>query len=137
MASTAIISQGTTFYRMGSSAFEEVVNVKTFSFGGQANMIDITNLSSTSKEKAAGVRDNGQLSLNIHYNPGDTIHSGLQADSLARSRRQFKMEFPSPVNKAWTFYGYVTQFTTQGGVDAPIEANVSIEVDGDFTEITL
>jgi hypothetical protein len=34
----------------------------------------------------------------------------------------------------WTFYGYVTQFSVQGGVDAVVEASVTIEIDGDITE---
>jgi hypothetical protein len=50
-------------------------------------------------------------------------------------RRQFKITFTDTTPAAtWTFYGYVTQFSVQGGVDAVVEASVTIEIDGDITE---
>ena len=92
MPSTAITAQGIIIARFGATAFETIPNVVSFQGpGGQASVIDVTNLASTAKEKRVGLRDEGQLSLSF-------------------------------------------QFSVQGGVDAVVEASVTIEIDRDITE---
>jgi len=136
MPSTAITAQGIIISGFGTTAFETIPNVVSFQGpGGQASVIDVTNLTSTAKEKRVGLRDEGQLSLSLHFNPDDTVHMGLRLDRSNRTRRQFKITFTDTAPTAtWTFYGYVTQFSVQGGVDAVVEASVTIEIDGDITE---
>ena len=81
MSSTAIIAQGITIARMGTTAFETIPNVVSFQGpGGQAQVIDVTNLSSTAKEKRMGLRDEGSLSLTLHFDPDNTVHDGLRTD---------------------------------------------------------
>jgi hypothetical protein len=59
----------------------------------------------------------------------------MRADRAANTRRQYKITFTDSTPPAtWTFYGYVTQFSVQGGVDAVVEASVTIEIDGSITE---
>ena len=136
MSSTAITAQGIAIARFGTTAFETIPNVVSFQGpGGQAAVIDVTNLASVSKEKRVGLRDEGQLTLTVHYNPDDLVHQGLRTDRANSTRRQFKITFTDTAPAAtWTFYGYVTQFSVQGGVDAVVEASVTIEIDGDITE---
>jgi hypothetical protein len=136
MSSTAITAQGITISRFGTTTFEVIPNVVSFQGpGGQAAVIDVTNLASTAKEKRVGLRDEGQLSLTLHFNPDDLVHQGLRTDRANRVRRQFKITFTDTTPSAtWSFYGYVTQFSVQGGVDAVVEASVTIEIDGDITE---
>lgn len=136
MSSTAISAQGITIARDNGSGFDTIPNVVSFQGpGGQASVIDVTNLSSTAKEKRVGLRDEGQLSLSLHYDPDNDIQQGLRTDRADRTRQRFKITFTdtSPAT-TWTFYGYVTQFSVQGGVDAVVEASVTIEIDGDITE---
>ena len=143
MPSTAITAQGIIIASFGDTAFETIPNVVSFQGpGGQASVIDVTNLTSTAKEKRVGLRDEGQLSLSLHFDPDDTVHLGLRLDRSNRARRQYKITFtdtapaatPAATWTTWTFYGYVTQFSVQGGVDAVVEASVTIEIDGDITE---
>lgn len=136
MASTAISAQGIAIARMGTSTFETIPNVVSFQGpGGQSSVIDVTNLSSSAKEKRVGLRDEGQLSLSIHYNPDDLVHQSLRNDRVNRARVQFRITFTdTDPATTWTFYGYVTQFSVQGGVDAVVEASVTIEIDGEITE---
>lgn len=135
MASTAIAAQGIAIARFGASTFETIPNVVSFQGpGGQASVIDVTNLASTAKEKRMGLRDEGQLSLTLHFNPDDTVHQGLRTDRSNRTRRQFRITFTDATPVTWTFYGFVTQFSVQGGVDAVVESSVTIEIDGDITE---
>ena len=94
MPSTAITAQGITIARFGTTTFETIPNVVSFQGpGGQASVIDVTNLASTAKEKRVGLRDEGQLSLSLHFNPDDTVHQGLRTDRANRTRRQFKITF--------------------------------------------
>ena len=135
MSSTAITAQGIAIARYGTTAFETIPNVVSFHGpGGQAAVIDVTNLASVSKEKRVGLRDEGQLTLTVHYNPDDLIHQGLRSDRANRTRRQFKITFTDSNPAVWTFYGYVTHFSVQGGVDAVVQASVTIEIDGEITE---
>jgi hypothetical protein len=135
MSSTAITAQGITISRFGTTTFEVIPNVVSFQGpGGQAAVIDVTNLASASKEKRVGLRDEGQLTLTMHYNPDDLIHQGLRSDRANRVRRQFKLTFTDTTPAIWTFYGYVTTFSVQGGVDAVVQASVTIEIDGEITE---
>jgi hypothetical protein len=136
MSSTAITAQGITIARDNGEGFDTIPNVVSFQGpGGQASVIDVTNLSSTAKEKRVGLRDEGQLSLSMHYDPDDEVHQYLRADRAENARRQFQITFTdSSPETTWTFYGYVTQFSVQGGVDAVVEASVTIEIDGDITE---
>ena len=135
MASSAIAAQGIAIARFGATTFETIPNVVSFQGpGGQASVIDVTNLASTAKEKRMGLRDEGQLSLTLHFNPDDTVHQGLRSDRTNRTRRQFKITFTDATPITWTFYGFVTQFSVQGGVDAVVESSVTIEIDGDITE---
>ena len=55
MSSTAITAQGIAIARFGTTAFETIPNVVSFQGpGGQAAVIDVTNLASTAKEKRVG-----------------------------------------------------------------------------------
>ena len=85
MSSTAITAQGITIARFGTTTFETIPNVVSFQGpGGQAAVIDVTNLASTAKEKRVGLRDECQLSLTLHYNPDDLVHQGLDLLSVAQ-----------------------------------------------------
>jgi len=81
-----------------------------------------------------GLRDEGSLSLSLHFDPDNAVHDGLRSDRANRTRQQFRITFTDTIPTVWTFYGYVTQFSVQGGVDAVVEASVTIEIDGDITE---
>jgi hypothetical protein len=133
--STAISAQGITVARYNGASFDTIPNVVSFSGpGGSSTVIDVTNLSSTAKEKRVGLFDEGQLSLTMHYDPDDSVHSGLRQDRADAERVQFKITFTDNTPATWTFYGYVTGFSIDAGVDAVVNANVTIEIDGSITE---
>ena len=103
---------------------------------GNANVIDITHLGSTAKEKLIGLRDEGQLSFDVLFEAADTtvLHQALMRDRAARTLRRFDMKFtdggssvgdmPSGV----TFRGYVSGFSITGSVDNAITGNVTVEI---------
>lgn len=140
MASTAITAQNTKIFintgTVASPTFTLIPNVVSFNGpGGTAQVIDVTNLASVAKEKRAGLADEGQLSLTLHYNPDDTVHQAIRTARSNRTQKQFRIEFTddSPTTK-WTFFGYVLGFSVSGSVDSAIESQVTIEIDGPITE---
>jgi hypothetical protein len=98
--------------------------------GGSANVIDITSLDSTAKEKMMGLADEGQLSMTLNYISTDAGQIAFRTDRAARTKRQFTMKFNDPATSKATFKGYPLQFSIAGAVDAKITANAVIEITG-------
>lgn len=138
MASPAISAQGITLgISDGIGGFTQITGISTFNGpGGSAAVIDVTDLSSVAKEKRMGVPDEGSLSFTLRYNPAEASHIALRAARSAQTNTSFQLTFTDATNTTWTFFAYVTTFTVQGGVDAVVEANVTLEINGEITENT-
>lgn len=140
MSSAALEAQG-TLIKIGNGAtptevFSTIPEIKTFSGpGGSASIIDVTDLSSSGKEKRMGLADEGQLTFTMNYLPDNTYHDALRTARSTREATNFKLVFTddSP-NTTWSFSGFVTGFSISGSVDNVIEANVTIEITGSITE---
>lgn len=138
MSSSAIETQGMAIkVSSGSpSVFTTISDVTDFSGpSGTANIIDVSDLQSTSREKKQGLTDNGQFSFNIHYIPNDTQHELLRSSQASRTRLEFQMVFTDSPTSTWTFYGYVTGFNVSGAVDDVVKSAVTVEIDGDITVV--
>ena len=95
-------TQGTKFFWSTSTALstaQEILGVKTLSgFGGTSPVIDVSDVNSTAREKRMGLRDAGEISLGINYNPSTSISPGLaamEADAGTRTLRKFCMKYSS------------------------------------------
>ena len=71
MSSQALVAQGTILSIENNDSpatFDAITEIKTFTGpGGSAAVIDVTDLSSTGKEKRMGLKDEGQLSFDLMY----------------------------------------------------------------------
>lgn len=139
MSSSALESQGMLIKRGDGASpevFTTIPEIKSFNGpGGAASIIDVTDLSSTAKEKRMGLRDEGQLSLTLNYLPDNTVHDGLRTDRANRTLRHFQMVFTDTSPKTtWSFSAYVTGLAISGGVDGVVEANVTLEISGSIVE---
>ena len=139
MSSNALEAQG-MLIKIGNGAspqvFTTISEIKTFSGPtGSAAVIDVTDLSSTAKEKRMGLADEGQLSFTINYIPDNTQHTLLRTRRASREETDFKMVFTddSP-STTWSFSAFVTGFAVSGAVDNVVEANVTLEITGAITE---
>lgn len=133
MTVKAIESQGITIQVSTGSptSFSNIMNVTGFGGpGGSASVIDVTNLSSTAKEKLMGLPDEGQFTLDINLDPDDASHTTLRANRAARTRTEFKVNFTDSTPATATFWGYVLGFQVSGAVDQQVKASVTIEIDG-------
>ena len=134
---SAIRSQGTTFQITdgGSpSVFVTVPNITDFSGpGGQASVIDTSNLSSVRREKLPGLADDGQLGLTLNWDPDNAGHQQLLTLRDAGTRAECKITLADTTPKVGTFFGYVLGVVLSGGVDQALKAAVTIEIDGAIT----
>lgn len=118
-----------------SESFTAISEVKTFSGpGGSASVIDVTSLESTAKEKRMGLADEGQLQFTINYIPSDATHAALRTARANRTETNFRMVFTDAGAMQWDFAAFVTGFAVSGGVDAVVEAQVTLEITGIITE---
>lgn len=102
--------------------------------GGQAAVIDVTNINSTAKEKLVGLRDEGQLSLSLNLSFSDTAQTAIRADRASRTKRKCVIKFnDSTDDKAKTkalMDAYCLGFSITGAVDQAVKANAVIEITG-------
>ena len=133
----AISSQGIKFFWSTSTAVstaQSIGEVNDFTGpGGAAAVIDITHLQSTAKEKLMGLRDEGQLTLNINYNATDTGQVALKADRASRSKRSAALKFADSATSFISFDAYCLNFSISGAVDQKVAAAVTLEIDGPVT----
>lgn len=139
MSANALESQGTEI-RIGNGAeteaFTAIDEVKSFTFGtGSAAVIDVTDLASTAKEKRMGLQDWGQLTMTIHFIPGNTEHAELLAAKGDRQPRNFQIAFTDDPATVYGFSAYVLSLPLAGSVDGVIESNVTLEITGDVEEV--
>jgi len=113
------------------TAFTTLNNVTDFSGpGGQASVIDVSNLASTRREKLMGLPDEGQFTLTLNWDPDDTGHQQLRTLRDGRTRAEFKITLTDSTPAVGVFFGYVLGIVLSGAVDAAIKAAVTIEIDG-------
>jgi len=94
----AIETQGTRFFWSTSTAkstAQEILGVEGWDgLGGVSPVIDVTNLKSTAREKKAGIRDPGELSLTLHYDPTTgTGQHALRTDAGLRLTRKMVVKY--------------------------------------------
>jgi len=136
--SNALESQGVVFKRGDGATpievFTAVGEVTSFSGpGGSASVIDVTSLASTRKEKRMGLPDEGQLTIELNFDPTDTAQMGLKADRAARVLRNFELVLTDASTTTLSFSGYVLNFSISGKVDDKITASCTIEITGEVT----
>jgi len=136
MATAAVVAQGTLVKRGDggdpTEIFTDITNVVSVTApSGSAQVIDVTNLSSTAKEKCIGLPDNGQMTLNINYDSTDAEQTGLRDDRDAGTSRNFEVVFSDASQAA--FAGYVMEWSLDTQTDDVVKLTVTVEIDGAIT----
>lgn len=125
------VSTGETF-----TTVAEVTNI-----GGPGialEPLEVTSHSSTAgwKEFIGGLLDGGEVSLSINYIPTNATHdatTGLIADQVARTVRNFQLVFPDSGTTTWSFSALVVNFEPGEPVDNALTAEVTLKVTGQPT----
>lgn len=134
----AIQSQGTVIsYSDGGSptSFTALGNVTGISGlgGGSANINDVTNLDSTFKEKLLGLPDEGQITVNINFDPDNAGHIYLRNARKNRTRLEFRITMTDTTPAVAAFFGYVMQSRVDYAVGRQVTGQVVIEIDGEVS----
>jgi hypothetical protein len=116
-------------------AMQQVGAVISFSGpSGAAGVIDVTTMQSTAKEKLIGLRDEGQVSMEVNLSSSSTdLHSKLRDDRATRRKGIYAIQmtdgstpdgYPTKVD----FDAFVTGFSISGGVDNVVKASITMEL---------
>lgn len=97
---------------------------------GSAGKIDVTNLGSTAKEFLMGIRDEGEISLDVIYDPADAGQAGAFADRGTRTRRAWGIALTDGSSNLIKGLGYMSGFAVTGAVDDAVKASLTISITG-------
>lgn len=114
------------------TAIANVTSLSEFE-SGSASEIDVTNLSSTAKEKRLGLVDNGSFSLAVQHSNADAGQAALQARRLDGAAVNMKVILPSGTTPTASFSALVKKFSKSAGVDGVVNGSVDVTVNGAVT----
>ena len=97
---------------------------------------DVTDLDSTRREYKGGLRDSGEMQLDIFYIPSNAVHVRLRDAFNATTSRQRQWELEFTDGTLWRFQGEVTGWSQNFEVDSDVKATLTIVPSGDITETT-
>lgn len=108
---------------------------------GSAGKIDVTSLESTAKQFLMGLRDEGDISLDIIYDPSTVKgHEQLFADRGSRTKRGWIIKVSTGGSTSGDKLGgrgYCTGFSVTGAVDDAVKATMTIAVTGPITQSSM
>jgi hypothetical protein len=116
-----------------TEAFTTIAEVKAISGPNITQVIkEVTNHSSAGwVERLPILVDGGDVSFEINFIPSDGTHSyaaGLLGDSIARTKRNFKLIFPDGGSTTWAFAAYVSEFSPAAPSDDVLTASVTLTI---------
>lgn len=99
--------------------------------------IDVTTHDSPggSRELVAGLRDFGELSFEIMWDPEDPLHARLASDAEARKVRTYHLVLPNTAQSTFTFEAFVKGRPGELPVDGVAKQNITLRITGAFTKV--
>jgi len=99
---------------------------------------EVTNHSSPAgfREYTGTLLDAGEVTFDINFIPTDSTHNastGLIADMVNRTKRNFQLVFPDAGNTTWQFTALVTGFELSEPVEGTLSASVTLRITGQPT----
>ena len=123
----------------GPETFTTIAEVTSISGPGLSlDPIEATSHDSTGgwREFIGGLLEAGEVSFDINYIPTNATHdasTGLIADMVARTVRNFQLVFPDGSSTTWSFAALVTSFEPGEPIDDKLSASVSLKITGQPT----
>lgn len=138
MTGEALHTQGCRLLRgVGGSpeAFADVGEISNLAGPNEtASPLDATTLESTSREFILGLRDGGEVSLEINYRPTLAQHQAIREDLRNKVRRNWQIKLTDAGTTTISFTAVVTNWGgPQIPVDAVIKVPITLKVSGDVT----
>jgi hypothetical protein len=138
-------TQGTRFFVSATTTLStaiEILGVLNWSgLGGTAPVINVSDLQSTAQEKKIGLRDGGELTLGINYNPSTAISPGLEvleADAGTRAMKKYCIKWSTvdSTGLGKKFFAYCGGVTIDGSEDDVVKGSVQIVLAGGASNTT-
>jgi hypothetical protein len=131
----AFIGYGTTFERGSGSplGYDEIARVSEITPPGVSrDAVDVTHLKSADryKEFISGMRDGGEVTFTIIYNPEETTHALLEGDLADDELHPYRVKFPNDLAHAWDFNGFITGFKPAAPMADKVTAAVTVRISG-------
>jgi len=100
--------------------------------------LDVTSHTSPGafREFIGGLLDGGEVTFTINYVPTNATQdatTGLIADMIARTVRNFQLIFPDVGSTQWSFAALITAFEPAEPVDDRLSAELTLKVTGQPT----
>jgi len=141
MSTAALASQGMTLAVENTTTspftYDTIPELSNLSGpDGSAGEIEVTDLSSTSKEYKRGLTDNGSVSGTLLFIPANVQHAQLRADFVSTTEvaRNYRITFTDSPQTTWTFSAYVASLPIDNSLDGTTTANLSLRIKGTITE---
>jgi len=83
--------------------------------------------------RKATLKDGGEPTLKLNWDPGDATHVNLRNDLLTRTLRNFQIIEVDDGNEQANFAAYVTKITRPRPVEGLMEADVTLAISGPVT----
>lgn len=88
------------------------------------------------REFIGALLEAGEVTFDLNFIPTHATHdasTGLIADMVNRTKRNFQLVFPDVSNTIWAFTALVTNFNPSAPVDNKLSASVTLKVTGQPT----
>jgi hypothetical protein len=128
--SQGIITYWSTTSVTATAAANVVSEVLSFSGPApSANIIDVTNLQSTAKEKMIGLYDGGQITINTNFLVTDAGQTKMRECLAGRVQGNLMLQLSTvSTSQYMAMMGYVTGFNVAGAVDNVLRADYTITI---------
>jgi len=78
--------------------------------------------------------DNGEISLQIEYDPDDVVHQALIADARARTIRAWKITLTDPTPRTKAGSGFISSADEPRDFSGILMLSITIKITGQVTE---
>lgn len=128
---------GTQFKRDsdGAGTYVTIANVSDISGPSRSReAIEVTAHDSPNqyREFVKGLKDGGEVTITINYDPGNTTHSALDADFEEDTLRNYRVVvLPGEADEAtWAYSGLITAIGDEFPFDDRMEREVTFKISG-------
>lgn len=136
--SDAVLTNGAVISRESDDVpdtYEAVGKVVDFTPPNRTRAaVDVTHLGSTVKKSKPGIPDNGEFTFSVLYDQNDSGQEAVESDFESGEEKNYRLVLNDDTPVMFTFPAIVTAHqVTGGGIDSPVQATVTLKVNGAIT----
>lgn len=125
---------GTQLQRLVTATWTAIAQVKDIngpSLSGETTDVTTHDSPDAFREHLSTVRDSGEVTFDLEWDPEDAAGQKFLLDSLADgSVNVYRLVFPTASDHTWSASGIVTKFEPKAPVEGSIQASVSMKITG-------